>query len=107
MRREPNAFSPEPEIHIAGVLVQARPDCGPAVAMALAELPGTEVHATGNAGRLVVVCECAGGEAAVELISRMRDLPGVLNVALVYQHAESAAAMEEEIGNETDPPRLH
>lgn len=97
----------EPEIHIAGVYVQARPGRERAVASALAILPNTEVHAVGGAGRLVAVCECASADETLELIARMRDLPGVLNVALVYQHAESAAAMEEEIGHEDVPPRLH
>lgn len=105
---EPVRAAPlEPEVHVAGVYVQARPGREPVVAAALAALPNTEVHAVGAAGRMVAVCECASADETLELIARMRDLPGVLNVALVYQHAESAAAMEEEIGHENDSPRLH
>jgi nitrate reductase NapD len=102
-----NPISPASEVHIAGVFVQVRPGYGTSVATALAALPNTEVHGDGSAGRLVVVCECASAGETLSLIDRMRELPGVLNVALVYQHAESAAAMEEEIGHENDPPRLH
>jgi nitrate reductase NapD len=98
-----NSASAGREVHIAGVLVQARPDCGAAVAAAVARLPDTEVRAEVE-GRLVVVCEGGSGAEILGLIDRMRDLPGVLNVALAYQHAESAAAMEEEIGYDTDPP---
>lgn len=95
--------SPEREVHIAGVIVQARPACAAEVAAAVARLPDTEVRAEAQ-GRLVVVCEAGSGREILELIDRMRELPGVLDVALAYQHAESAAAMEEEIGHDPDPP---
>lgn len=104
----PPAAPLEPEVHIAGVMVQARPGCEPAVAAALSALPHTEAHvAAGAAGKLVAVCEGSSGAEIMDLIARMGEVPGVVNVALVYQHAESAGAMEEEIGNETDPPRFH
>jgi periplasmic nitrate reductase NapD len=89
-----NPASADREVHIAGLIVHARPDCAAAVAAALAQLPDTEVRAEAE-GRLVVVCEGASGAEILALIERMRDLPGVLNVALAYQHAESAAAMDE------------
>lgn len=100
-------LSSAPEVHIAGLLVQVRPGDTPRAARAIARLPGTEVHAVAAAGKLVVVCECGSADQTLALIERIRDLPGVLNVALVYQHAEGAAAMDEEISDETDPPRIH
>jgi nitrate reductase NapD len=95
------------EVHIAGLLVQAWPEHTAKVAVALGALPGLEVRATAAAGRLVVIGECASGAEIVALIDLIRAQPGVLDVALVYQHAESAAAMEEELSDETDPPRVH
>lgn len=92
------------DVHIAGLLVQARPERVRAVAADLAALPGVEVHAAAAAGKLVVVSECESGGAVVALIDRIRELPGVLNVALVYQHTESARAMQEEMGHEADSP---
>lgn len=89
-----NPESADREVHIAGVVVQARPGDEDRVGDALSRLPGTELRAA-DAGRLVVVCEGASGDEILDLMARMRDLPGVLNVALAYQHAESAAAMEE------------
>lgn len=97
-----NPESPDREVHIAGLVVQARPGDAQAVAAALSRLPGTELRAA-EGGRLVVVCEGGSGGEILDLIARMRDLPGVLNVALAYQHAESAAAMEE-IVHEPDSP---
>lgn len=103
----PTGEPPAPEVHIAGLLVQTRPARLSRVAAAMAGFPGVEIHARNEAGKLVVVCECGSGHETVALIDRIRDLPGVLNVALVYQHAESAREMEEEMGDETDPPGIH
>ena len=97
-----NPQLPDREVHIAGVVVHARPGWADAVAAGLARLPGTEIRAS-DAGRLVVVCEGGSGDEILDLVARMRDLPGVINVALAYQHAESAVAMEE-IVHEPDTP---
>lgn len=98
----------EPEVHIAGLLVQTLPEQRRKVAKAIAGLPGAEVRAAGKAGKLVVVCESDGGDEIMALIGRIRGVPGVLNVALVYQHVESAEAMEEEvIIDEADTPRIY
>ena len=95
------------EIHIVGVLVQALPEHGDAIADAVSALPNAEVRALSGAGKLVVVCECASADETLALIARIRDLPGVADVALVYQHVESAAALDEEISDEDDAPRVH
>ena len=86
-----------PEIHIAGVLIHARPvDVAPVAAL-LTAIDGVEVYDTTPEGRLIVVCESTSSRGVFERIERMRDLPGVVDTALVYQHAESAAEMEKEI----------
>lgn len=95
------------EIHIAGILIHARADHLDRTVAAIGAWPETDVRAVGAEGKLVVVSECGSADGTLELISRMRDLPGVLNVALVYQHAENAGALNEEIDNESDAPRLH
>lgn len=95
------------EVHVAGVLVLAPADRAPAIAALIAEMDGTEVHEVTPEGKLIVVCERATDRDVFNLIERIRDIPGVLDTALVYQHAESATAMEEEISDETDPPRIH
>ena len=88
------------EIHIIGLLVQTFPEQQLAVADLVSALPGTEVRARAANGKLVVVCECAGGEAALSLIAQVRRTTGVLDVSLIYQHAESASALDQEVAEE-------
>jgi periplasmic nitrate reductase NapD len=86
------------EVHIVGLLVQTFPERLAAIADAVSAIPEAEVRASAGNGKLVVVCECEGGERALALIAHLRGLPGVLDVSLVYQHAESAAALEQDAG---------
>ncbi|ANQ83816.1 putative NapD protein [Azoarcus olearius] len=95
------------EVHVTGVLVQALPDHVQAVCAAVANFPEAEVCAVSETGKLVVVCECASADETLALLDRIRDLAGVANVALVYQHTETGAEMDEEIDDEADPPRVH
>jgi len=96
-----------PEVHISGLLVRVLPERGEAVAAAVSALPNAEVRAIAQAGKLVMVCECASGAETLDLITRVRELAGVVDVALVYQHVECVAALEEEISDEDDAPRVH
>jgi periplasmic nitrate reductase NapD len=97
----------KPEVHIAGLLVQTQPEHSKRAAKAIAGLRQAEVRAVGRNGKLVVVCECDSDDRLMALIGRLRELPGVLNVALVYQHVESAEAMEEVIAHEADTSRVY
>lgn len=101
----------DPELHIVGLLVHARPGHCEQVAAAVNRLPQAAIRAAGGAGKLVVVAECASAAETLELIAHLRELPGVANVALVYQHAESLRAMdevmEEDLSDEHHPSRIH
>jgi nitrate reductase NapD len=45
----------------------------------------------------VVVIEAASARQVLDAIDSIRALPGVLNVSLVYQHAEPASSMRQEL----------
>ena len=96
-----------PELHIAGILVHARPEALPRVAESIADIPSARVHAVHAEGRLVVTMEAATAIAIHECIERTRRLPGVLMASLVYQHCEPLATMNEEVPDETDAPGIH
>jgi nitrate reductase NapD len=87
----------ERELHIVGVLVQARAGAMARLRRVIPELPGATLAQWAQDGRLVVVVEHEDAQGVVQTLSALRDLPGVLNVALVYQHAESWEAMQQEM----------
>ena len=85
------------EVHIAGVLIHARPGSLADVCRAVSMLPKAEVTHEAGDGRAVAVLEAATGRAVLEQLEAIRTLPGVLNAALVYQHAEAAEDLDKEM----------
>ena len=83
------------EIHIAGVIVAASRNQAERVRADLKLLPMATVHAVAEDGRMIVTLETRSPKATLDCMDAIRALPGVFNVALVYQHAEPEAAMEE------------
>lgn len=97
LRPATDGIAEQEEIHIAGVLVQCRPLDLIRVCRAVDALAAAEVFQSTADGRLVVVIEAPTARAVLEVIDGIRGLQGVVNVALVYQHAESAAEMQQEL----------
>lgn len=75
-------------MQIASLIVEALPAELAAVQARLIELPGVEIHATDPEGRLIVTVESDDG-AGAETHDRMRTLPGVMNVSLVFNQFEA------------------
>ena len=73
---------------MAGVVVHVQPSAVDGVTGAIASIPGARVHASSAVGKLVVTLEGAATGAIVSGLESMRQLPGVIDVALVYQHGE-------------------
>lgn len=82
------------EAHIAGLLVYAAADAIAQVADAIRAMPDAEVHGQ-DATKLVVVVERTSAQEVMAFVEALRDTAGVVNVALVYQHAEDANDMED------------
>jgi periplasmic nitrate reductase NapD len=87
----------EQEVHIAGIVVFAQPDCADAVAANIRVVPFATIHAASADGKIVVTLETDSTKQTLDTMDAMRALPGVLDVALVYQHAEPLSALEQEI----------
>ncbi len=85
------------EIHISGIAIHTRPDDTQAVLEQLSLLPAAQVHASTADGRLVITLETESTHQTLDYMDAIRSLRGVLNAVLVYQHAESANAMDEEV----------
>ncbi|OWW20638.1 chaperone NapD [Noviherbaspirillum denitrificans] len=86
----------EKEIHIAGIVVYAQPAELGSVRSCIEEVPGADVHA-GESGKLVVTLETESTKRALDIMDAIRALPGVLDVVLVYQHAEPESALDQEV----------
>ena len=85
------------DIHIAGIVVLVFPERLDTVIAAIRLIPCATVHASSPDGKVVITLETDSARRIVDYMDAIRALPGVANVALVYQHAESRDAFEQEI----------
>ncbi|WP_454668641.1 chaperone NapD [Achromobacter kerstersii] len=95
----PLAPTAAPELHITSLVVHALPQRLPEVRAAILAIAGSEIHGASDTGKLVVTLEAPSTDDMMARISEIQRLDGVLASALVYQHADTLAAMNEEIGD--------
>ena len=76
------------EMHIASVLVQARPERLASVEAALTDLPGVESHGSNGAGKLIVTVETYSDAELVDTINRIETAQDVIVASLVYHQTE-------------------
>jgi nitrate reductase NapD len=81
------------EVHIASFVVQHRAEAAATLVSHIEAAGDLELAIPGEA-RSVVLCECADQYAILQSIDALRALPGVLNVSLVYHHAEPREALD-------------
>lgn len=74
-------------MNISGVIVYATPEQLDSVTKKLNAIEGVEVHAAED-GKLVVTVEHESINGLADQANAFQDLPGVLSVAMVYQHNE-------------------
>ena len=79
-------------MNICGCLIHAMPERADAVAAAMAETEGVEVHARAEDGRFVIVVEDTDASLASEAVMALHQLPGVVSLTLTYHHFEDPAA---------------
>jgi nitrate reductase NapAB chaperone NapD len=68
-------------VHIAGMLIHAKPDALDAVARLLRASGNAEIHETGVVGKLAAVIECASEREIADRIERVQAVPGVISVS--------------------------
>ena len=79
---------PASAINVASAILHCRPEKRDVVRVALGVLPGVEVHAATDNGRLVVTIEDTPTTSVAETLTRLNNVDGVIAVAMVYQHSE-------------------
>lgn len=77
-------------MNICGVLVHADPSRVAAVESLIRALPGAEIHASAPGARLIVTIEDTADTMALDGLSAIHKVPGVVAAALVYHHFEPA-----------------
>lgn len=93
----PAPCSAAPELHIASMVVHAAPRRLADVRGAILAIGGAEIHGASDTGKLVVTLEAPSTEDMLARIAEIQRMDGVLASALVYQHSDTLAAMNEEI----------
>ena len=76
------------ELHIASLVVHAKPAALDSVQPGVDALSGTEVHGVSETGKLVVTLETDSEAAMLERIDAIGRLQGVLSVALVFHQVD-------------------
>lgn len=87
----------EQEVHIAGIVVYCQASTIAGIQSRISSLPVAEIHAVSPDGKLIVTLETDSAQRIVDYMDAIRALPGVINVVLVYQHAEPLAEIEQEL----------
>jgi len=82
------------DVHIASFVVQHRPTSASGLAEMIGQCPDLELALAAET-RSVVICESADRFLVMDRIEQMRAVPGVLNVLLVYHHAEPQQALDQ------------
>lgn len=83
-------FEHEPELHIASLVVQARPDALPQIKNWVGLFPGAEIGLEDMLGKLVVVLETDTEHKILELLDGLNEQAGVFSAALVYHEILTA-----------------
>lgn len=89
----------EQEVHIAGIVVYSLPAHLDSTKARIASLPAAEIHAASKDGKLIVTLETDSTRRILDYMDAIRALQGVVDVALVYQHAEPLTALDQEISS--------
>ncbi len=74
-------------MHIAGVIVQTKPQNIERVESAILAMEGAEIHGV-DKGRIVVTVESDDYRKTSDKVLELHQFDGVLSAVLVYQHGE-------------------
>ena len=83
------------DLHIASCIARVRPASLAAAIPLIEAVTGSAVSARNASGKLVIVIEGASTGALLGQMDEIRNIAGVLNVEMVYQHAEEESVMKE------------
>ena len=83
------------ELHIASCVARVRPEALDTAVNMIETAIGSAISARDAIGKVVIVIEGASTGALLDQMDQIRKIAGVLNVEMVYQHAEEESVMKE------------
>lgn len=85
------------DLHIASCVARIRPEAIEIAIEQIERVIGCAISGrdSNNIGKVVVVLEGDSTGALLEQMDNIRSIAGVLNIEMVYQHAEEKLIMEE------------
>lgn len=88
------------ELHIASLVVHVTPSALHHVAQSLAQVESGAIHGSHPDGKLVVTLEGGSADFIMDQIAKIREIRGVINVSLVYQHTEPQSSFHEGLSHD-------
>ncbi len=75
-------------MNISSIVVHARPQESAALQGRLADLPGVDVHAATDDGRIIITIEDTLASVPSETLMNVQNMQGVLSAAMVYNYSD-------------------
>lgn len=75
-------------MNISGVIVHSRPEKLNSVRERLVSIPGVEIHAVDDNGRMVVTVEETSDRRMADTVNSLQELEGVIAASMIYHHSE-------------------
>ena len=76
-------------MNISSAIVYAKSEHEQALRALLSLVPGVEVHASTDDGKMIITIETESDRTAVNLYEDIERMEGVLSVAMIFQQTES------------------
>ena len=75
-------------MNISSIIVHAYPQEADVLQKKLADLPGVDVHAAMDDGRIIITIEDTPENVPAKVLMSVQNLQGVLSAALVYKYCD-------------------
>lgn len=79
-------------LNVVGIVIQTAPGKTEAVRACLATMPGVDVHALGEDGRIIATAIDTGDSLAIDQMAAMNRTPGIVSTMLAYHQIDDPAA---------------
>lgn len=76
-------------MNISSAIVYAKSEHDQALRTQLSQVPGVEVHASTDDGKMIITIETESDRTAVAIYEDIERMEGVLSIAMIFQQTES------------------